>query len=163
MKIKDAPTLADRVYQATFSDKFRNPLILRQKLLKARRFIWALLASINDLPVTNRKVMPAGGFNIHRGPFKRYLDHRTITLKVPQDRDLRTLARKVVAGARKRAHMVRGHWRDNWRYPSGQLCEHEWDAAGACSNCHGRRSWVSEHQRGDPAIGVLFTDYAVTH
>jgi hypothetical protein len=84
-------------------------------------------------------------------------------LQVPAGRDLRTLARNAVASAKRRAHMVRGHWRDNWRYPPGQLCEHEWDATGACQRCHGHRMWVTGHQRGDPAAGVLFTDYAVSH
>jgi len=107
------------------------------------RRMWALLATINDIPVTFKNVVAAKGF-VARGSYRRFLDHRVITLQVPQRTDLRRLARKAVAIARKRAHQVRGHWRKDRWHP-------------------GERFWIREHQRGDASLGFVTHDYKVTH
>jgi hypothetical protein len=126
------------------------------------RRMWAFLATINDIPVLRREVKASKGF-MARGSYKRFLDHHTITLTVPVKKDMRTLARHVVALARRRAHMVRGHFRKDWRHPPSPLCEHEWSAEQVCKYCAGHRLWVHEHQRGDANLGITLTDYAVTH
>jgi hypothetical protein len=64
---------------------------------------------------------------------------------------------------RRRAHQVRGHWRDNWRRPLSKLCEHEFDADMVCTRCRGHKIWVSEHHRGDAGLGTVIHDYAVHH
>jgi hypothetical protein len=69
----------------------------------------------------------------------------------------------VVACTRRRAHMVRGHWRIDWRHPPKPLCAHEWSTEGVCERCRGHRLWVHEHQRGDASLGFVTTDYAVVH
>ena len=126
------------------------------------RHVWSLLATINDIPVLIRDVRAAKGFMAH-GSYKRFLDHKTITLHVPVQVDRRLLARRVVADVRRRAHMVRGHWRNDWHHMPHKLCRHEWDIDGECKYCRGHRVWIKEHQRGDPSIGVLITDYEVKH
>ena len=54
----------------------------------------------------------------------------------------KALARKAVTMMRRRAHQVRGHWRDDWRHP-------------------GQKIWVKEHQRGDASLGFVLHDYTV--
>lgn len=126
------------------------------------RRIWSFLATINDIPVLAREVKTSKGF-VARGSYKRFLDHKTITLHVPIAKDLRVLARHVVACARRRAHMVRGHWRKDWRHPQNPLCKHEWRVDQICKLCDGHRLWVHEYQRGDATLGVVMTDYEVVH
>jgi hypothetical protein len=124
------------------------------------RRMWAFLSTVNDIPVLRREVKATKGF-MARHSYKRFLDHHTIHLNVPKKKDLRVLARHVLAMARKRAHMVRGHWRKDWRHPPSQLCEHEWNTDGICKICLGHRLWIHEHQRGDPNLGVTMADYVV--
>lgn len=126
------------------------------------RRIFAFLATVNDIPVLTREVRASKGF-IGRGGYHRFLDHQTIRLVVPIKKDLRRLARHVVAAARRRLHMVRGHWRKDWRHPPNPLCEHEWMDDGACKHCKGHRLWIAEHERGDASLGVMMTDYSVEH
>jgi hypothetical protein len=126
------------------------------------RHVWSLLATINDIPVLMHEVKATKGFMAH-GAYKRFLDHKTIILHVPAQTDRRLLARRVVADVRRRAHMVRGHWRKDWHHLPHQLCEHEWTVDGECKRCKGHRIWIKEHQRGDPAVGILMTDYEVKH
>jgi hypothetical protein len=52
----------------------------------------------------------------------------------------------VLAGIRRRAHQVRGHWRDDWRLPKGN-----------------KTLWIAEHQRGDASLGLVIHDYEITH
>jgi hypothetical protein len=109
----------------------------------ALRRVWALLATVNDIPVEARSVIQSKGF-VARGQYHRFLDHKIITLRVPDKADLKKLARDVVAISRRRAHQVRGHWRkDHWR--------------------PGERIWVHEHQRGDASLGFVMHDYVVEH
>jgi hypothetical protein len=126
------------------------------------RRMWAFLSTINDIPVLRREVKASRGF-MARGNYKRFLDHHTITLTVPVKKDVRKLAREVLAMARRRAHMVRGHWRRDWRHLPSRLCQHEWTADGICKDCGGHRLWIHEHQRGATELGITMTDYKVVH
>lgn len=128
------------------------------------RRIWALLATINDLPVRLTEVRPSKGF-VARGNYRRFLHHKTITLTVPQAK-YRKVAQEALAMSRRRAHGVRGHWRlDHW-HPLATLCDHEFTADDKhmiCKNCQGRKSWVTPHQRGDASLGLVTHDYQVKH
>jgi len=107
------------------------------------RRVWALLATVNDIPIEARSVVSARGF-VARGSYHRFLDHKIITLRVPDSADLKKIARNIIAISRRRAHQVRGHWRkDHWRV--------------------GERIWVHEHQRGDASLGFVTHDYVVEH
>jgi hypothetical protein len=107
------------------------------------RRIWALLATINDIPTTHRSTSISKGF-VARGSYHKFLEHKVITLNVPDTRDMRKLARSIVAVVRRRAHQVRGHWRKDYRHPGGRL-------------------WVHEHVRGDASLGFVTHDYNVEH
>jgi hypothetical protein len=105
------------------------------------RYLWALLATIGDLPVQFTDVRASKGY-IARGRYRKFMDHRTITLKIPAARYKRVAA-QAIAISRRRAHEVRGHWRKDYRRP-------------------GQRLWIKEHVRGDAALGWVSHDYTVT-
>jgi len=132
------------------------------------RRAWALLATLNDLPLVYGEVRASKGF-VARGRYRRFLDHRTITINVPQ-KDQTKLAKELIALVRRRAHQVRGHWRDDWRQKPSKRCPqlvetglHAWNAEGFCERCHGHRVWVHEHQRGDASLGFVTHDFVVKH
>lgn len=128
------------------------------------RYILGLLATINDLPVKIETVRPSKGF-VARGRYRKFMEHSVITLTVPETR-YRVLARKVASNLRRRAHQVRGHWREHWRNPLTPTCEHRFENASPtllrCSKCKGEKMWIPEHQRGDASIGFVTHDYKVT-
>jgi hypothetical protein len=107
------------------------------------RKIVTLLASINDVPVGRRFVVPTHGF-IAQGRYHKFLEHTVISLNIPKGRDPTKLARTIIAHARRRAHQVRGHWRRDWRH-------------------YGERIWIHEHLRGDPKLGFVDHSYKVEH
>ena len=129
-----------------------------------QRRMWALLSTINDLPVELREVRAAKGF-VAKGAYRRFLDHRTVTLTVPVTKYTKVI-RSVLAIAHRRGGPVREHWRQDWRRPLSALCEHEWGADEThmfCNHCRGRKIWVHEHTRGDTTRGFTTHDYSVTH
>jgi hypothetical protein len=129
-----------------------------------QRRMWALLSTINDLPVELREVRAAKGF-VAKGAYRRFLDHRTVTLTVPVKQYTKVI-RSVLAIAHRRGGPVREHWRKDWRRPLSALCEHEWGADEKhmhCNLCKGRKIWVHEHTRGDTTRGFVSHDFRVTH
>jgi hypothetical protein len=106
------------------------------------RYLWSLLATINELPISRSNVKPDKGY-VSRGRYRRFSEHTVIGLTVPVKR-YATLAKRAVAIARRRGHQVRGHWRkDHWHA--------------------GERIWIREHVRGDTSLGFVMHDYTVTH
>lgn len=148
-----------------FDDKtFQASLDLLREWAGVVRRMWAFLATINDLPVKVTDVKPSKGYMAGRN-YRRFLDHKIITLTVPQT-EYRRLANRVVVKARRRAHPVRSHWRKDWRNPFSPLCDHNLTADTEhieCSICNGRKLWIPEHQRGDASLGHVMHDYRVTH
>lgn len=133
------------------------------------RYAMSLLATINDIPVLHTFEAQHRGF-VARGAHRKFLDHTVIRLNVPQTRNTRLLAQKLIAIARKRAHEVRGHWR-LYQRGEGAVCtpgQHQWmaeDERGhcACMNCSSWRTWIHPHQRGDASLGYVTHEYEVTH
>lgn len=129
------------------------------------RYVWAFLATINEIPVTRSEVRQSKGF-VARGAYRKFMDHTIIRLTVPHER-FRALARKIIAHARRRAHQVRGHWRKDWHYPGSESCAHEWMLSDVdhkyCRLCPRREIFVHEHQRGDSSLGFVTADYQVHH
>jgi len=141
--------------------------LLREWVGVVRR-VWALLATINDLPLVYSDVRQSKGF-VARGRYRRFLDHKTITINVPAKEQTK-LAKNLIALVKRRAHQVRSHWRDDWRNPPSHRCPalmtsgmHQWNADQKCEICHGHRILVHEHQRGDASLGFVTHDYNVTH
>jgi len=149
--------------------RFPNKIVceLMREWVGVVRRAWALLATLNDLPLVYSDVRQSKGF-VAKGRYRRFLDHRTITINVPQKAQTK-LAKQLIALIRRRAHEVRGHWRDDWRHAPSARCEHLWVAAidstegRYCERCHGHQSWVHEHQRGDASLGFVTHNYAVNH
>jgi hypothetical protein len=108
------------------------------------RFAWALLAAINDVPISLRHVEESKNSYFAKGKYRNFLSHSIISINIPKDRDPIKMARRVIELCRKRAHQVRGHWRRDWRH-------------------EGNRIWVKEHQRGDAALGFVTHDYNIHH
>ena len=121
--------------------------------------LWGLLATLNDLPVTIENVIPSRGY-VARGSYKKFLEHSTVSLTVPETK-WRTLAARTAALTRRRAHQVRGFWRADWRRPLSASCEHEFDDAMVCRRCGGHKIWIHEHQRGNASLGFVVHDYEV--
>lgn len=116
-----------------------------EALSSQARYLWSLLATINDAPTTITHTQATTGF-LAAGAYRRFLDHSHITLNLPQNTTTPRLARRLLHAAKKRAHQVRGHWRKDIR--PAHL---------------GERIWVREHQRGDASLGFVTHDYQVTH
>ena len=129
-----------------------------------QRRMWSLLSTINDLPVEMTEVRAQKGF-VAKGAYRKFLDHRTVTLTVPV-KHYKKVIRTALAMVHRRGGPVREHWRKDFRRPLSVLCEHEWGADEKhmfCTLCKGRKIWVHEHVRGDTSIGFTTTDFAVTH
>jgi hypothetical protein len=147
------------------TDRFVEQMLAEQGGMG--RYVLGLLATVNDLPVGIETVTTSKGF-IARGNYRKYLDHKVIRLTVPQDRH-RALARKAITILRRRGGPVRGHWREDWRFPLSPLCEDHAEARMIvdgnflkCPNCQGRKMWVKDHTRGDTSQGFVNHDYEVT-
>jgi len=115
-----------------------NPI---QQMAGNNRYLWALLATINDLPLSTKQVIGKSQGYFAKGKFRKFVDHTVVTLTVPTKK-YRKIAAQAIAGARRRAHEVRGHWRNDWRHP-------------------GNKIWVHEHQRGDASLGFITHDYRI--
>jgi hypothetical protein len=126
------------------------------------RIFLTLLSTVNDLPTNVREVTASKGF-VAQGRYRKFLDHAIVTLTLPKGRDPQKVARQIIARARKRAHEVRGHWRDDWRKPLRDGCLHEFDEYMVCHLCGGHQFWIRQHQRGDVSLGFVTHDYKVEH
>src|SRR4249920_1830843 len=119
------------------------------------RRIWAFLSTINDVPIQVTDVRQSKGF-VARGQYRKFLDHKTLTINVPQKHYLK-IARQSLAMAHRRGGPVRGHFRQDWRHLPSPLCDHEWlgvdEKHMACTICKGRKVWVADHVRGDSSKG----------
>ena len=149
-------------WTCTFSEKVSASLIRESGPLGTRpsmsvRDLWMLLATINDLPVKIEHVEPSKGY-VARGAYKKFLAHSIIHLTVPETH-WRKLVIRTAATLRRRAHQVRGHWRNDWRHPLDKLCEHEFGEHLVCRRCNGHKIWITEHQRGDAGLGFVTHDY----
>jgi hypothetical protein len=125
----------------------------------ALRVLWGLLATINDLPTVVEMISPTTGYMV-RGKYRSYMEHSVIHLTVPQT-EFRRLMHKLAAQLRRRAHQVRGHWRNDHRSPLHIGCLHDYNGEMICRLCGGHKIWVKEHQRGDASIGFVTHDYEV--
>ncbi len=162
------------VVSPLINDPSHDPRILRayNSLLNewagVVRRVWALLATLNDIPTTIGTVRQTKGF-MAGSKIRRYLSHSTLTLNIPARKDTRVLARRLIAIAHRKRHPVRAHWRDDWRHLPATQCRHLWEIMddGAdrieCSLCHGRQTYIKKHERGDATLGWVDHTYNVTH
>lgn len=132
--------------------------------------VLALLATLNHIPKIETQVRPAKSF-IAGAQVRQYLDHTTLRIELPAHTSLRTLAKRLIAKARRGWHQVRPHWRI---YHHGEkFCAshdaHIWLEANEtghanCKLCDARRVWiVLPNGRGDPMISIRTHKYVLTH
>jgi hypothetical protein len=137
-----------------------------REMVSDLRYLWALLATINCLPVTVSDVIHQDHGYVAHGRWRRFVDHKIIHLTIPVKR-YRRVAREAIAITRRRATMVRAHLRKDWRHPLSPLCDgHELEVIGnalRCKHCGGQRINVKAHPRGDASLGWVTNDYTVEH
>jgi len=166
VNIVRSPLIYDVSYQNAAVASAYNSLL--NEWAGVVRRVWALLATINDIPATIGTVRQTKGF-LARGRIRKFLDHSTITLNIPARKDTRVLARQLIAIAHHRRHPVRAHWRDDWRHLPAKQCRHLWEIMDdkadriECSLCHGRQTYIHKHDRGDATLGWVGHSYNVTH
>lgn len=129
------------------------------------RYLWALLAAINDVPTGIREVTAAHGYVSPFGKFRKFSDHKVVSLMIPKGRDPRKVARAVVAASRRRRHPVRGYFR---MYQKGDPCAiHDFrpdlNDSGklSCHVCGSYKRWIADHERGDASLGYVTHSYDV--
>jgi hypothetical protein len=122
--------------------------------------VWKFLATLNDLPTDISRVPPSRGY-FARGSYRKFFEHKIIHLTVPQAR-WQSLTRKLIKGLKRRAHQVRGHWRNDWHRPINKDCKHDWSELMVCRSCGGHYLWIAEHWRGDKTLGSITHDYTVS-
>jgi len=107
--------------------------------------MWVFLSTFNKVPIFGEhEVKQSRGF-VAQGGYHKFLDHKILTINIPEKAG-RKVVRATLALIRRRAHQVRGHWRDDWRLPKGN-----------------KSLWIAEHQRGDASLGFVTHDYSVEH
>jgi hypothetical protein len=136
------------------------------------RYMLALLATLNDIPKMQVQVRPQKSF-MGGGQIRKYLDHTVLQLTLPVKMSTVTLAKRLIAAARRGWHEVRPHWRINHPPLGSTFCanrsDHVWleaDQSGHanCKQCDARRVWiVLPTGRGDPTISVRTHKYALHH
>lgn len=134
------------------------------------REVLALLSTLNHIPKIESEVRPAKTY-MADARVRKYLDHTTLRINLPAQTSLRTLAKRLIAKARRGWHQVRPHWRV---YHHGtRFCaaysDHLWleaDSTGHanCKLCDAHRVWiVLPNGRGDPTLSIRTHKYALTH
>lgn len=137
------------------------------------RNIIALLLFLNRTAnIQSVREEPMGHAMINRRP-RPLLPHKVISLRIdPGPRLLKLVADQE--HIKRCNHPVRGHYKHDKRAWAG--CPHGKELAGdfgewwieyeplrwKCEECGGKRWWHPAHRRGDPALGVIDRDYAVT-
>jgi hypothetical protein len=141
LSVLPAPYMSREAEEVVRKTAYRhfNPV---GELAHDARYLWALLATINDLPTSMATVKSDRGY-VARGSYRKFCEHTVISLTVPAKR-YATVAKRAIAIARRRGHQVRGHFRKNRFHP-------------------GERIWIREHVRGDTSIGFVTHDYSISH
>jgi hypothetical protein len=128
------------------------------------RDLWALLETINDLPVTYEIIRPARGSMVRGVGYRRYLKHTVVHLTVPETR-YKILVNEVAEKMERRAHDVRGHFCDFWMQRPLENCFHSWKDLGddtiECDRCNGKQFWRDSHIRGNEKLGWVIHNYEV--
>jgi hypothetical protein len=128
------------------------------------RFLILGLAFINEA-YTTKLYFPAKGKAYHKGKFIPYMDRHIVSLNVPNNKTVKQYLTSISReAAKRRAHQVRGHWRQN--HETGlERCYHAWapvdEKHHECERCKRQRVWIKDHQRGDASIGYVQQQYQI--
>jgi hypothetical protein len=162
---RDLYGMSDAKVQQQFVRVMLEDAVERSGILK---YLIVMLATINDVPLTTKWIKPRGTMLTKGGPIHR-LDHYEVGIKVPKTMDVRYVGRtldKAAVHAQRAWHRVRGHWRiiePGKRLPI--LCRHEPtlvdNGLAICQRCERLIRWITDHHRGNPALGVIDHSYQV--
>lgn len=133
------------------------------------RYIVTMLAALNSIPRDVKEAQTLTGKRHIGGNILPYFQHRTVTLRVPND-DRIVWARKRIDSEFRNAprpwHRVKGHWRiiERGKAPS-HICRHQptmvESGVGMCEKCQLMIRWINDHTRGDPELGIVEHTYSV--
>jgi hypothetical protein len=154
--------------ESTAKGRHENDAMIRQltegsepsALGLARVACWAL-ALINEVPLTMLPARPPGQMRAPGG-WRPFITNRVVEINLA-GRGVRRQIREAIheATSRRRAHLVRGHWRvslaadapsDRWTW--------RWSMRHRRAAWH---LWITEHQRGDASLGWVDHAYEVKH
>lgn len=124
------------------------------------RYIMAFLASLTSNKVVDRSNVRTAAPKYTASRVLPPYEFTEVRITVPRKRRLAGyLAQHGESGIKKRQHEVVGFWR-LFEHGSGPFCkeQHTWESSGVtnkqyCANCPAWRTWVMEHERGDPLLG----------
>jgi hypothetical protein len=144
---------------------YTHPLVVETSGIG--RYMICLLAALDDVPVLQNDKVQSRGF-LARGKYRKFMDYSVLRLNIPIKTNTQKLAKKLIVMARRRAHTVRGHWRNHEHSLSCQPSFHTWTASDVnnrshCTTCGAKRTWIKQHQRGDALLGYVTHDYVVGH
>src|SRR5262245_5471337 len=131
------------------------------------RWIVILLAMLNEVPVDNRLVQPAGKIRNRLNHSRPLVDYHKLTLRLPKLDPIKFIEKQLrTAGARRRQHPVRQHWR---HYLEPVHCgpgQHDWEfdheeGYALCGKCMSYMRRIPDHLRGDPSLGFVQHDYVL--
>lgn len=132
------------------------------------RFAMCLLATLADIPMVRTETRVSKGY-VARGRYRKYLNHTMLKINLPNRANTKTLAKRLIAITRRKAHQVRGHWRMYVKH-KGMICNgtHIWSDTddtkhSHCMNCAAQRVWIDKHERGDASLGYVTHEYVLTH
>ena len=135
------------------------------------RFIVAMLASLNSIPKDIKQAVTRTGKRSIGANILPYFQHRTVSLKVPNDNRvmwMRSHMDRAARNAPRPWHPVRGHWRviELGKASKTHICRHQpvmvESGVGMCEKCQLMIRWIKDHHRGTPEIGIVEHTYKVT-
>jgi len=131
------------------------------------RWIVILLAMLNEVPVDKKLVQPGGKIRHRLNHSRPLVDYHKLTLRLPKLDPIKFIEKQLrTAGARRRQHPVRQHWR---HYLEPVHCgpgQHEWEfdheeGYALCGKCKSYMRRIPDHLRGDPSLGFVQHDYVL--
>lgn len=133
------------------------------------RWLMTLLAAINGIPRDIKQAQTRTGTRQANARILPYFQHRTITLKVPDDNRIiwaRKRLQSELRNAPRPLHPVKGHWRiiELGKAPA-HICRHQptmvENGVGMCEKCQLMIRWIKDYTRGTPEIGIVEHTYNV--
>jgi hypothetical protein len=131
------------------------------------RWVVILLAMLNEVPVDKRLIQPSGKVRYRLNHSRPLTDYHRLTLRLPKLDPVKYIEKQLrTAGARRRQHPVRSHWR---HYLEPEHCkpeEHAWEwdheeGYALCGKCMSYMRRIPDHLRGDPSLGFVQHDYVL--
>ena len=130
------------------------------------RWVVCVLACLNEVPISTQRIAREGTVRTGLTTRRPLMDYHKVTIRVPKKNPVKYLERQLSPGRRRRAHMVRSHWRNYLHDDHCAYDMHQWEYDEEhdyrmCGRCMSYSSLIPEHQRGDISLGWVRSDYVV--